>query len=294
MRQALASFASDLEPDPSSTEVPARYVDFCPWAGVTLTDGQREVAEAAYDADGRLVVVALVVGRRGGKTYALVALRLLHGMLVRDVSSCAPGQVPTALIVAPNDVLRAEAFNYALGCVQAHPAMRSWLVRVAGSSFELRRPDGALVRFATGVATAGGYGARGRSLTDCAMDEAAFFRSRENKVNDEEIFRAAQPGLLPGGQMIVASSPWASKGLLYELWTRNREGVRDAMVFKRTTLQLRDTPELRRLAEDLRARDPDAASREFDAEFMSASSEIFFPQDLIESCVDDSLVWDAA
>lgn len=286
LKRALTPFLEELAQEPQqTTEVPARYVDFCPWAGVTLTDGQRAIAEAAYDAPERHVVVVHVVGRRGGKTYALLAIRLLHGMLTRDVSTCAPGQIPTAVVIAPNDDLRGESYNYALGCAQAHPVMRSWLVRTTSSSFDMRRPDGVVVRFATGVATRGGYGARGRSLTDFAMDECAFFRDRANKVNDEDIFRAAQPGVLPGGQTIVASSPWAQRGLLYELWSRNKDAPKDAIVFHAPTLALR--PQIAEVVARETARDPENAAREFGAQFMSGSTEVFFPPELVESCVDE-------
>lgn len=286
-RRALEPFLEDIKSEPSqSTKVPEKYLDFCEWAHVELRPGQADIARKAYDAPDRFAVVALVVGRRGGKTYALLSLRLLHGMLVRDVSSCAPGQEPTALVIAPNEDLRREAFNYALGCVKAHEVMSGWLENETAKTFHLRRPDGELVQFKAGVATRGGYGGRGKSLTDFAMDEVAFFRDRSNQVNDEDIFRAAQPGLLPGGQTIVASTPWAQRGLLYELWSRNKDTPKDANVFHAPTLALR--PEVADVVAREMLRDPENARREFGAEFSSDGTELFFPPELVEGCVDDT------
>jgi len=159
-------------------------------------------------------VVTAVCGARGGKSYVVVALRLVHGMLVRDLRSLAPGQRAVALIVAPNDKLRREVLNYARGAVRSKPELEAMVVEDSADGFGMKRPDGHIVRFETGVATAGGYGARGRALTDFALDECAFFRDSSFKVNDEEIFRAGSARVLPGGQTIVASTPWAEAGLL--------------------------------------------------------------------------------
>lgn len=282
----LASLEAQAQAADSTDGIPDGFLAFCAWLGVEVTEGQADIAARAYDDETRHPVVVVVAGRRAGKSRILGGLRLLHGMLTRDVTSCAPGQIPTALVVAPNDTLRAEVLQYARGAVDANDTLRPMLRKSSSSSFDIQRPDGRVIRFATGVATAGGYGARGRSLTDCMLDEVAFFRDRSAHINDEDIFRAALPGILPGGQMIVASTPWAEKGLLYELWSRNREKSIDAIVFHAPTLALR--PEAADIVARETARDPDNARREFGAEFMRGGTEVFFDRALIESCVDDA------
>lgn len=274
-------------PGSATSPIPARFADFLAWIGVTTTPGQADIVSQAYDATSRARVVVVVSGRRAGKSYVLVALRLLHGLLTRDVSSCAPGQVPTALVMAPNDTLRAEVINYALGAMQSHEQLSPMIRGKSAAQFDVMRPDGKLVRFLGGVSTHGGYGARGRSLTDCALDEVAFFRDRSARVNDEDIFRAALPGVLPGGQVILASTPWVQKGLLYELWSRNRETSKDAAVFHAPTLALR--PEMAELVATETERDPDNAKREYGAEFVTGNSLAFFDADLLERAVDDGL-----
>lgn len=237
-------------------------------------------------------VVAAVCGARAGKSYVLVALRLVFGMLVRDLSSLAPGQRAVALIVAPNDKLRAEVLNYAIGAVRSKPELAACLRgEPRAEDFTLARPDGQLVTFETGVATRGGYGARGRALTDFALDESAFFRDASYKVNDQEIFRAGAARVLPGGQTIVASTPWAQAGLLYELWRDNYGKPRDALVAHAPTLVLHDSEMTRAIVERERRRDPDNARREFDAQFMSSGTTVFFEAAAIDGAVvEDSYV----
>lgn len=233
-------------------------------------------------------VVGAVCGARAGKSYCIVALRLVHGMLVRDLRSVAPGQRAVALIIAPNDKLRREVLNYARGAVRSKPELEAMVVEDSlGSGFGLRRADGKVVRFETGVATAGGYGARGRSLTDFALDESAFFRDSTFKINDQEIFRAGSARVLPGGQTIVASTPWATAGLLYDMYKRNWGKPVDALVAHAPTLLMHDSEMTRAIVERARVADPDNARREFDAVFMSTGTTVFFEESSLDEATTE-------
>ncbi len=283
--------------------VPPLFTDFCPWMGVTLSPGQTEIARVAFDglppldhelarrlfgavmAVGFWEIVTAVCGARSGKSYILIALRLLHGMLVRDLSTMAPGQKAVALVIARNDKLRREVLNYAIGAVQSKHELAEMLEGAPTTDgFGLRRGEH-VVRFEPAVATAGGYGARGRSLTDFAMDEVAFLLDESHSVNDEDIFRAGAPRVLPGGQTIVASTPMGEAGLLYRLWKERAPGC---IVVHAPTLLMNSTPATRLYVEREMARDPDNAKREFGAEFMTGGTSLLFEgKALTDACVDD-------
>ena len=279
---------------------------FCAWLGVTLMPGQAEFARVAYgqgQPDTELArrlfgdvatipsearnVVAAVCGARAGKSYVLVALRLLWGMLTRDVSKVPPGPRAAALIIAPRDALRLEVFRYALGAVKAKPELARCVVNETAEMFCLRRPDGYEVEFKTGVATSGGTAARGQWWTDFALDECAFFRDSSFKVNDEELFRAGSARVLPGGQTIVASTPWAQGGLLYQLHRDNFGKPTTALVAHAPTLALHDSPMTRTIIDRERQRDPDNARREFDAEFMQGGTTVFFEGTSVDASLTD-------
>jgi len=308
--------------------IPESFIGFCDWLGVVLTPAQRCLASWLYDAaptqyDSEYVealfgyppsqgtvetipgassaqqtvlsegvrhrVVTIVAGRRAGKSYIFIALRLLHGLLVRDLSSCAPGQIPTAIVIAQNRTLRQEVLNYALGAVRSRPELASLLPKqklddLNPSRFDLHRPDGRLVRFQGAVATKGGYGARGRSFTDVALDETAFFADENHAISDVRIFAAAIPGLLPGGQCIVASTPWTEAGLLYDLYKRNYGHPVDALCAHAPTVLL--NPEQRELVERETLRDPDNAAVEYEAQFMPGGSSVFFPAGLLDGAIE--------
>jgi hypothetical protein len=205
-------------------------------------------------------------------------------MLVRDVSKVPPGPKAAALIIAPRDDLRMEVFRYARGAVGSKPELASMLRTDTAEVFSLKRPDGYEVEFKTGVATSGGTAARGQWWTDFAMDECAFFRGSTYKVNDDEIYRAGSARVLPGGQTIIASTPWAEDGLLYTMWKKRPEY---ATVIHAPTLVLHDSPLSREVIARAREADEDNARREFDAMFMTTGTTLFFEPTTVDAAVTD-------
>lgn len=243
--------------------------------------------------------IFLLCGGRAGKTYVLGALRLVWGAYVRDLSSLAPGQRAVALSVAPKDVHRQEIINYQLGVIRSKPELKATIIGPrylkdddAPEGFDIKRPDGQIVTFEGGTSNRGGYGGRGRSLTDCLMDEAAFFQDAKNVVNDKDIFKAASPRVLPGGQMIAPSTAWAKLGYHYDRWKENHGHPVNAIAVHATTELLR--PAAAPMVRRERATDPDNARREFDAIPMGDAPLVFFGDDLIELCIDNELTFPIA
>lgn len=307
----------------ASFKVPERFVDFCEWIAVTLTPAQRVYCMVAYDwvqpcelaGDDRAMAHILfgdvdvflddartevwtLAGGRAGKTYILGALRLVWGAFVRDLSSLAPGQKAVALSCAPKDVHRQEIVNYQLGAIWSRPELAASIVAPRGlkpgdspESFVVRRPDGALVTFEGGTANAGGYGGRGRALTDFLGDEAAFFRA-QGVVNDKEIFKAASPRVLPGGQLIGQTTAWAEIGYHFEQWSKNFGHPITAIAARATTEVLR--PDASPMVVRERQKDPDNAKREFDAVPLGDAPEIFFSPALIGLCLDSTMAFPLA
>lgn len=282
--------------------VPPTFLGFCAWLGVELTPGQTELARVAFDGAepvdrdlaakifgpdlpvGRRRVVAAVCGRRAGKSYILVALRLVHGMLVRDVPKLPPGIRAVAMIIAPRSNMRDEVFAYALGAVESKPELRAMLTASKAETFTLKRPDGKRVTFECGVATAGGTAARGRWFLDFALDECAFFRDNTFKVNDEELYKAGRSVLLPGGQILITSTPWAETGLLYRMWKTRPD---NAHVAHAPTLVMNDNHITREIVEEAEAEDSDSAAREFGAQFMTSGTTVFFESSTLDSMLTD-------
>lgn len=293
------------------------YVGFCRSIGVTLTRGQTIVARVAYDGEepcdvegaaeffgdvdtipkeARSVVNA-VCGGRGGKTYTLGALRLVWGALVRNLSPLAPGQNAYAVVVAPNQKLRQEAIDYILGAFRSHPQLEAMLRIPKGTppdarltEFRIQRPDGYRVIFEAAAATRGGYAVRGRWLTDLLLDEVAFFRDENSVVNDKDIYEAGSARVLPGGQTLLCSTPWAEAGLLYEFHSANFGHPKTCIAIHAPTVALNSAAWVALIVEREYKRDPDNAEREFGARFMTGGTVLFFEPASILAAVDDGLV----
>ncbi len=315
---ALGARAAVLAP---ARSFPTSFLSFCSWLGVTLTPGQRVLCAVAYDNVepkdlppedrelARLIfgavdvippaargTLAIVAGGRSGKSYVAIALRMVYGALTRDLKSLAPGQKAVALIIAANAKLRNEVISYALGACRSHPSLASMLHLAKGKkqedaadSFGIRRPDGHLVMVEAGVAARGGYGGRGRSLTDFAMDEAAFMRDSGFQACDADVYTAAAPRVLPGGISIVASTPWAESGLLFDFYQKNYGNPKAALVAHAPTLLMQNNKFTQDIVFREKQRDPDNAAREFDAEFMRSGTTAFFTVSEIDASIDLSL-----
>lgn len=293
---------------------PLSFVEFVTRTlGVKLSPGQRVLCAVAFDgaqpkglspADrviARLVfgdvdeippearhVLAALCGARAGKSYVLCALRLLHLALTVSLDTLAPGELAAGIIIAPDTRLAKQTLRYVSGAVQSSSVLRSMVVSDSSESLILRRPDGKTVDIACLPATRGGSAVRGRSLVAAVLDEACFFRDTNYQVNDLEVFKAVAPRIVPGGQVIIASTPWSQFGLLYELYKRNHSHPVDAVAAHAPTTVLRDDERTRELVERERERDPDNADREFDANPMSEDVLEFFDAATVAGIVDEN------
>ncbi|MEO7032730.1 MAG: hypothetical protein ABI548_02780 [Polyangiaceae bacterium] len=283
-----------------------KFVDFCARVvGIELTPAQRVLASVAFDGmepheligadrdiaaelfgpidaippEARAVLVALC-GGRGGKSRVLCGVYSLWRALLADLSGLAPGEQAVALIVAPDMRLAKQTLRFALGAAKHAPSIAALIESENTEGFVLRRPDGRPVAVEALPATRGGSALRGRSLVSAVLDECAFFRSEEYAVNDAEIFRAVAPRVIDGGLVVIASTPWAEAGLLFDEFMRNHGHPVTAMAAHAPTTLLNPAKAAEVARE--RARSPENAAREFDAQFMSIGSGLFFDSSALD------------
>lgn len=281
-----------------------KYTDFVAGLGVTLTAGQLAMSAVAFDGGdldgGELCeelfgsvteipdiarrVVVIKKGARIGGSY-LSALRALHLATTVSLERMAPGEVASAIIVAPDLRLARQTLRFALGAARSTPELASAIASETEDSFTLSlgRHD---VVIECLPATRGGTATRGRSLVAAVFSECAFFRDADFVVNDEELYRAVLPRIMPGGQLVIESTPWAEAGLLYQLFADNFGAPKTALAVDAPTLTMRDDEHTRGIVEMEYERDPENARREFGAEFMTAGSGLFFDAEALERCLE--------
>lgn len=235
-------------------------------------------------------VIAMVKGRDVGGTR-LAALRLLHLALTLPLEQLDRTEPAFVLLGGPKVKLARIALrHFALPAAKklADRGKHLSITSETRDSFELVRHDGRRVVFECFAASRAGDTARGVPIIGALLDECAFYRDElTGAVNDRDIFNAIMPRLLPGGQILLVSSPWAESGLLYTEYTRNHGAPSTALAALCPTVLMRNDEQTRRTVETERARDPDNAAREFDAQFLAGALTLFFDPRAIELSVND-------
>jgi hypothetical protein len=230
-------------------------------------------------------VVAIVAGARAGKSY-LGALWLLWRALVASLDSLAAGERAVGLVVAPDLRLARQVLRYIAGQCERSGNLQRMVVAQSADTILLQRPDGRAVSLEVLPATRGGAAVRGRSLVGAVLDECAFFRDADFQINDADLFAAVAPRVMPGGQVVLCSTPWAEIGLLHELHARNHGHPVDALAVLAPTSLLRDDAHTLAMVARERERDPENAAREFDCEFLTAGTNLFFDVATLEGATE--------
>jgi hypothetical protein len=210
------------------------------------------------------IEAALIVGRRGGKSRILALIAVYLACFKDYAPYLAPGEVATIAVLAANRSQARVIFRFVLGLLKATPLLEQMIVRHDTETIVLSN------RVQIEIATASFRTARGYSFAAVLADEVAFWYSDETSANpDIEILRALRPGLanIPGAMLLIASSPYAKRGELYNVFRRHygKDGAR-VLVWKADTQTMNPSIDQKIIAEAYES-DPEAARAEYGAEF---------------------------
>lgn len=179
----------------------------------------------------------------------------------------APGEKVTIAMIAPDRRQARTLKRYVEGML-APAALDRIVIRRTAEAITLRVHG---IEVVIEVHTANFRSTRGYTLGAAIIDEAAFLPAESSASPDTELAAALRPGLatLPGAQLIVISTPYAKRGLVYDLFARYW-GQDDArvLVWRGTTLEMNPTVDPDVIADALVA-DEAAARAEWFVEFRS-------------------------
>jgi hypothetical protein len=221
-----------------------------------------------------------IVGRRGGKSR-IGAVLAIEAACFRDWRSyLAPGEVCTIAIIAADRPQARTVFSYIRGLLESIPMLRQRITRQTAHTIELTGK----VRIE--VTTASARTTRGYSFGLVCADEAAFWRSETTTEPDSEVIAAIRPGMttLPGSRLVIISSPYARRGVLWEAFRAHYGKENDpVLVWKGSTLLM--NPSIDQGEVDLAyERDAASASAEYGAEFRT-DVEAFLTRELLDAVV---------
>ena len=229
-------------------------------------------------------VLWLIVGRRAGKSF-FMALTAVYLAIFRDWRRfLSPGERAVILVVAA-DREQAKVIRRYVSGILANPIFSKKFVGETAKSIDL---TGNVV---IEVATCSYRTVRGRSICVALLDEVAFWRSESTANPDKEVWRAIRAGMASFGSegvAIIASSPYARKGLLYEGYKKYfAKADPHNLVWQAATRVMNPTIPEEFIREEFEA-DPTSAEAEYNANFRT-DVESFISLETLMACVDHGL-----
>ena len=221
---------------------------------------------------------ALVIGRRGGKSRVLALIAVFLACFRDYTPHLAPGEVATVAVIAADRRQARSIFRFATGLLHAVGMLSAMVEDETADTITLKN------RVVIEIATASFRVTRGYSYAAVLADEVAFWRSDDSANPDVEIIGAIRPGLatLPGAMLLLASSPYRKRGVLWQAFTRyfGRDDGR-VLVWQAPSMDMNPGLDPAIVAEAYED-DPDAAAAEYGAEFRNDLSD-FVPRAVVDA-----------
>ncbi len=203
----------------------------------------------------------LVVGRRGGKSLILALIAVYLAAFVDWSAHLVAGERATIVVIAADRKQARTIFRY-IAAFLKETILAELVERETADALDLT--NGVSIE----IQTCSFKSIRGYSIAACLADEAAFW-SVEGANPDVEVLGAVRPGMVtfPNSMMLVASSPYARRGALWDAWQKHYAKNGDpVLVWQAPTLTMNSTVS-RSVIDAATEADPASAAAEYGAQF---------------------------
>jgi hypothetical protein len=255
--------------------------------GEPLDDAERELFAGLTgrecEPNQRVDQFVGVVGRRGGKSRAMSVLACWIAGLCDHSDALVPGERGILLVVALDQRVAKICLDYCEAVFRHSPILAQLIANRTQDALELTNGISIEVRPASFRKL------RGPTYVAVVADELAFWYVDVAYANpDVEILNAVEPGLATtGGPLILASSPHARRGVLWDLFKRHHGPNGDPLILVAHGASRTLNPSLpQRVVDRALEKDRPRASAEFLAEFRT-DIEGFVALEVVEGCVGD-------
>jgi Terminase large subunit, T4likevirus-type, N-terminal len=225
----------------------------------------------------------LICGRRSGKSRTVAVTAAYLATMVDWSPYLSGGERGVVMVLASNRRQAQVIFKYIREFLQIK-ILAPLIERETQESIDLRNGISIEVMPASYRTT------RGFTIVAALCDELAFWMNDENGANpDKQILGALRPAMatVPSSKLLVASSPYAKKGELWDTFQRYYGKAGDVLVWKAPSKFMNPTiPQ--RVIDKAYAKDPADAAAEYGAEFRSDLSS-WLDLALIEAAVDHGI-----
>jgi hypothetical protein len=246
----------------------------------------QQLTQRACEPRERVRRLAIIAGRRAGKSRASAYLALFMALFADHRANLSTGEKGVVLIIAQNVEQAKICFNYVVGIVKSKPVLEREIDRI--TAFEIGFKNGITIS----VRPANFRGLRGITCVAAICDEIAFwFQEADNSTNsDTEILNALKPALVTThGMLIMISSPYARRGELFKVHSRHYGPQGDpAILVAQGESRLFNSTIDQREIDEAYAEDHSVASAEWGGQFR-IDMEGFVSREAVLACVNPEL-----
>jgi hypothetical protein len=226
----------------------------------------------------------LIVGRRGGKSRILALVAVFLAAFKDWRPYLAAGERGHIMIVAGDREQAQAIMNFVKGFLYATPMLKQLIESDREEKVQLSNG------IDIAVFTCSFRRVRGRTVVAALLDEVAIWRTDEASASpDREVIVAIKPSMLtvPGSIMLIASSPYARKGVLWQNYQDHWGKVGEPLCWLAPTLKMFPKMPPEGLAEMEAHLRRDKA--EFEAEYLCkwrTDVEQFISFEIVQACTD--------
>ena len=214
----------------------------------------------------RVAELVVLAGRRSAKTNTTAGVAVYLATVGVAMEGLAdklkPGERGVVSCIAVDRDQAKVLFSYIAGIFDASPVLSAMIEKRGAESLELNN------RITIEVATNSFRSVRGKTRIAALLDEACFFADEHSATPDVELYRALTPSLATtGGMLIIISSPWAKRGLVYNKWKQHYgQDSDDVLVIQGATEQFNPTID-KRILRNAQRDDPESYRSEWGGQF---------------------------
>ena len=206
----------------------------------------------------------LICGRRGGKSRFVSLLAVYLATFFDWTAHLAPGEKGHLVIIAADRRQCRVIMSYVRAFLIETPLLRMMVQREAAEEIELS--NSIIVE----VVTCSFKAVRGRTIIAALCDEAAFWSDEDGSNPASEVIAALRPAMatIPGSMLLVASSPYAKRGPLWDAFRKFYGTAGNVLVWRASTRTM--NPQVAQdIIDEAYERDELSAKSEYGAEFRS-------------------------
>jgi hypothetical protein len=222
-----------------------------------------------------------ICGRRGGKTRIMATVAAWLACFSDLRPHLGPGEAATVMLIAANRKQARTAMRYLRSLIVDHPTLVRLVIKETEEAIELTN------RCVIEITTASFRTSRGYTVAAALADEAAFWIDDSDSANPAaEIIDSLRPAMatIPGAMLMVATSPYARRGVVWEMYRKHWAQEHDPILIWRAPTRAMNSTVPQSVVDAAMERDPASASAEYMAVFRS-DIETYLNREVIEAAV---------